>query len=173
MEAKKIILLLLLLVSNVHAIDFRFDDFRFAKRFSRKCSAVRRVPDGPGNFLVKNSDHGGHIVALTDTEISFDRVQMFRFRVRKNSEGKKRVSYRKLRNLTFTGRANGNRQHWRDYTRTLADLPRRRVLFRGRIQFVAAETVINPDTGEAEVVETTDAIFLCYVLSRVDRERND
>lgn len=128
-------------------------EFKASEKFAKKCDGIRQVPDGPGGFLVKNSDHGGHIVMLSDTELEFDRMQMFRF-LRKRKEGGELVTrFRKLRNLTYTGRANGNRQHWRDYSRSLSDLPRRRILFRGR--------------------ESETGLFFCYVLNRVDEERND
>jgi hypothetical protein len=150
---KKVILILILLLTT--GMQFRVDDFNFNKKWSRKCNAIRRVPDGSGNFLFRNADNGKESVLLTDSDLNFAKMQMFNYKKVMHSDPTKRIRFpRKLNgNMRYTGRANGFRQHWRD-PRLLEDLPKKRLVFRGIFQF-----------GD-------DKIKLCFVLPRV-KERND
>ena len=163
----KIILLMLIMIGDAHALNIQLDNFKPSKKFSKKCDYVRYVPDGFGNFLAKNSDGDGKVVVLTDSKLELNRVQSFRY-----SSGKQK-SFRKIQKLRYSGRANGFRQHWRDDLHTLADYPRKKVLFRGRMTYIDASSKLNQETGKLEMTEETKVLYLCFVAKEVDLERID
>ncbi len=75
----------------------------------RSCPELRGL-DGGGGFLWKDSDFHPGIVILTPANYNFNEVQVIK--------GRKVIS-----TLTYTGRANENRQHWRDYSRPTRAFP--------------------------------------------------
>jgi hypothetical protein len=77
---------------------------------ANSCSEIRNPNDGGGGFVWKNSDFHPGMVLLTPANFNFDKVEIF-------------SGSTKLSTLTYTGRHNENRQHWRDYSRDIAEYP--------------------------------------------------
>jgi hypothetical protein len=79
---------------------------------AQSCSEIKSPNDGGGGFVWKDSDFHSGMVLLTPASYNFDKVEIY--------FGDERLS-----NLTYVGRHNENRQHWRDYTRDIAEYPKR------------------------------------------------
>lgn len=124
-----------------------------------RCDFREPLRDGPGiNNLLKNSDHGGLVFLAPPDLPDGIRAQIFEWVPR--SPGKKcrwRAAGKrnKKANLRSTGRANGNREHWRN-SRELEDLPERCVYVR-----------LVYDLG------TDGRVKHCFSMNRVKPERND
>ena len=74
-------------------------------------------PDGPGGFLWKESDHGGLVVLFPARyKRPFRSVGVFR-------------RNRLVEQLFYTGKANGDRQHWRS-NMSITEFPDRRLKVR-------------------------------------------
>jgi hypothetical protein len=120
----------------------------------KPCTVKVRIPDGPGGFLLKNADHGG-IVALLPQELPDAKRVTIHRRVKRCRNNNTCSFYRKRARLESTGRANGDREHWRDRGINLKDLPPRRVTIRA---------VLPGDP---------DPVIICFNIARLDPERND
>jgi hypothetical protein len=73
--------------------------------------------DGSGGFLWKESDHTGTVVLFPQFEqTAFDKVLVVKKR------NMKKRKFKKVAELSFSGFANGNRQHWRD-PRSITQFP--------------------------------------------------
>ena len=88
-----------------------------------KCDASAKANDGPGGFLWKESDHGGLVVLLPAELPNATRVEVFQ-----KQKGPKKKN-KKIARLRSTGRANGDREHWRD-SRSIKEFPKGQVKVR-------------------------------------------
>ena len=120
----------------------------------KTCDVITKVPDGINGFLFKNSDHNGSVVLLPAELPNASRVVIWK-RVKQCKKDSSCKFLRKKARLIGTGRANGNREHWREQ-RLINQFPTRRLSIRAYFS-----------TGEGT------RFVHCFNLNKVHPERND
>jgi len=116
----------------------------------------QKLRDGLNGYLLKDADHGG-IVFLNRPDLpDVDSVAIFRKRpINGKCKWGTPTSNKRITVLTPSGRANGNREHWRDRTKQISDLPTRCTYVR---------MVYSIVTAEGEVIKYKHALSMNKVL---------
>lgn len=130
-----------------------------------RCDVITKGRDGANGFLLKASDtHTGMVCLLPEwmTNMNVTKVQLFTNR-RRCREGTCKSKRNRRHNLIFSGVANGDRRHYREYNTPLNRYEGTRIVIRAKVE---SEAVIEGETN-------TQVEYICFDIRNVDGERND